>query len=128
LQNDQRNQRMMMNNTMNAQYQIMRNGMPNGVAPNDLKRAAAMNNRPYAPLASEPRPPANAHSNGNAMANMGQMKNQAMMAAQMQRDGSTMDMNGQRPQSPGASENAPSPNKRARMEGMSPARSVMACH
>jgi hypothetical protein len=39
----------MMNNTMNAQYQsMMRNsGMVNG-APNDLKRAAAMNNRPYA--------------------------------------------------------------------------------
>lgn len=51
------------------------------------------------------------------MANMGQMKN-PMMAAQMQRDGSNMDMNGQRPQSPGANENAPSPNKRPRMEGM----------
>lgn len=47
MQNDQRSQRMMMNNTMNAQYQMMRNGMVNG-APNDLKRAAAMNNRPYA--------------------------------------------------------------------------------
>lgn len=100
MQNDQRSQRMMMNNTMNAQYQMMRNGMVNG-APNDLKRAAAMNNRP----------------NGNAMANMGQMKNPAMMAAQMQRDGSNMDMNGQRPQSPGPNENAPSPNKRPRMEG-----------
>jgi hypothetical protein len=53
------------------------------------------------------------------MANMGQMKNPAMMAAQMQRDGSNMDMNGQRPQSPGPNENAPSPNKRPRMEGMS---------
>jgi hypothetical protein len=57
-------------------------------------------------------------SNGN-MPNMGQMKNPAMMAAQMQRDGSTIDMNGQRPQSPGSNENAPSPNKRPRMEGMS---------
>jgi hypothetical protein len=52
------------------------------------------------------------------MANMGQMKNPAMMTAQMQRDGSNMDMNGQRPQSPGPNENAPSPNKRPRMEGM----------
>ena len=50
MQNEQRNQRMMMNNPMNAQYQtLMRSGMANGVAPNDLKRAAAMNNRPYAP-------------------------------------------------------------------------------
>ncbi|KAH7390811.1 hypothetical protein DE146DRAFT_144020 [Phaeosphaeria sp. MPI-PUGE-AT-0046c] len=100
MQNDQRSQRMLMNNPMNAQYQMMRNGMVNG-APNDLKRAAAMNNRP----------------NGNPMANMGQMKNPAMMAAQMQRDGSNMDMNGQRPQSPGPNDNAPSPNKRPRMEG-----------
>lgn len=49
MQNNQRNERMMMNTTMNAQYQtMMRNGMMNG-APNDLKRAAAMNNRPYGP-------------------------------------------------------------------------------
>jgi hypothetical protein len=48
MQNDQRNQRMMMNSPMNAQYQsMMRNGMVNG-APNELKRTAAMNNRPYA--------------------------------------------------------------------------------
>jgi hypothetical protein len=52
------------------------------------------------------------------MANM-QMKNPGMMTAQMQRDGSNMDLNGQRPQSPGPNENAPSPNKRPRMEGMS---------
>ncbi|KAF1851532.1 uncharacterized protein K460DRAFT_373522 [Cucurbitaria berberidis CBS 394.84] len=101
MQNDQRNQRMMMNNPMTAQYQtLLRGGMPNGVAPNDLKRAAAMNNRP----------------NGNPMAGM-QMKNQTMMAAQMQRDGSGMDMNGQRPQSPGSNDNAPSPNKRPRVDG-----------
>jgi hypothetical protein len=50
MQNNQRNDRMMMNTTMNAQYQnMMRNNMANG-APNDLKRAAAMNNRPYALL------------------------------------------------------------------------------
>lgn len=52
------------------------------------------------------------------MANMSQMKNQAMMSAQMQRDGSQMDMNGQRPQSPGSNENGGSPNKRPRVEGI----------
>ncbi|KAF9635832.1 cAMP-dependent protein kinase pathway protein [Lasiodiplodia theobromae] len=47
-----------------------------------------------------------------------QMKNQQqqmMQNQQMQRDGSQMDMN-QRPQSPGSAENAPSPNKRPRLE------------
>jgi hypothetical protein len=52
MQNEQRNQRMMMNNPMNAQYQnmnMMRGNMPNGVAQNEsLKRAALQNNRPYA--------------------------------------------------------------------------------
>jgi hypothetical protein len=53
------------------------------------------------------------------MANMAQMKNAgAMMGTQMQRDGSQMEMNGQRSQSPGSNENgAPSPNKRPRVEG-----------
>jgi len=45
------------------------------------------------------------------------MKNQQMMQTQMQRDGSGMDMGGQRPQSPGSVDNAPSPNKRPRLEG-----------
>jgi hypothetical protein len=59
MQNEQRNQRMMMSNPMNAQYQnvnMMRANMPNGV-PNDLKRAALQNNRPYvdrAALTSRP--------------------------------------------------------------------------
>jgi len=48
-----------------------------------------------------------------------QMKNPAMMAAHMQRDGSGIDMNGQRPQSPGSNENASSPNKRPRVNGTS---------
>lgn len=52
------------------------------------------------------------------MAGMGQMNKPNMMAAQMQRDGSHMDMNGQRAQSPNVNENAPSPNKRPRVEGM----------
>ncbi|KAH6643141.1 hypothetical protein C7974DRAFT_118002 [Boeremia exigua] len=102
MQNEQRNQRMMMSNPMNAQYQavgsMMRANMPNGVAPNDLKRAALQNNRP----------------NGNPMA-MGQM-GKPQMAAQMQRDGSQMDMNGQRAPSP-ANDSAPSPNKRPRVDG-----------
>ncbi|OSS53096.1 hypothetical protein B5807_02182 [Epicoccum nigrum] len=103
MQNEQRNQRMMMSNPMNAQYQnvnMMRANMPNGV-PNDLKRAALQNNRP----------------NGNPMANMGPMNKSNMMGQQMQRDGSQMDLNGQRPQSPNLNENAPSPNKRPRVEG-----------
>jgi hypothetical protein len=105
MQNEQRNQRMMMSNPMNAQYQnagnMMRGNMPNGAAQNDLKRTALQNNRP----------------NSNPMANMGQMNKPNMMAAQMQRDGSQMDMNGQRAQSPSNNENAPSPNKRPRVEG-----------
>ena len=40
-----------------------------------------------------------------------------MIQTQMQRDGSGMDMGGQRPQSPGSVDNAPSPNKRPRLEG-----------
>lgn len=104
MHNEQRNQRMTMANSAMAgtSYQNMMR-MPNGVgvAPNDLKRAAAMNNR---------------NPNGNPMANM-PMKSQAMLSAQMQRDGSGMEVNGQRPQSPGSSENAPSPNKRPRVEG-----------
>ncbi|KAF2139938.1 uncharacterized protein K452DRAFT_58352 [Aplosporella prunicola CBS 121167] len=48
---------------------------------------------------------------------MQQMKNQQqhMMQNQMQREGSQMDMN-QRPSSPGSAENAPSPNKRPRLD------------
>lgn len=59
-------------------------------------------------------------SNGNPMANMAQMNKPNMMSAQMQRDGSQMDMNGQRAPSPNSNENAPSPNKRPRVEGKSP--------
>jgi hypothetical protein len=56
------------------------------------------------------------------MAGMQPMKNPNLMAAQaaqMQRDNSGMDMNGQRPQSPNSNENAPSPNKRPRVDGTS---------
>jgi len=51
---------------------------------------------------------------------MQQMKNmqqqQLLQQTQMQRDGSNMDMGGQRPQSPGGGDNAPSP-KRQRLDG-----------
>lgn len=60
MQNEQRNQRLMMSNPMNAQYQnvnMMRGNMPNGVAQNDLKRAALQNNRPYVGYAASPSPP-----------------------------------------------------------------------
>jgi hypothetical protein len=47
MQNEQRNQRMMMTNPMNAQYQnMMRANMP--VDPNGLKRVAMNNRNPYA--------------------------------------------------------------------------------
>lgn len=48
-QTEQRNQRFLMQGGVNsANYQAMlQQRMPNGVPPNDLKRAAAMNNRPY---------------------------------------------------------------------------------
>ncbi|CAI6339720.1 unnamed protein product [Periconia digitata] len=108
LNNQQRNDRMMMTGGMNGmngmnpqQYGgMMRNvnGMPK---PNELQRAA-MNNRNPGQAA--------------AMANMNLQKQQAMMGAQMQRDGSQMEMNG-RPQSPGSNDNAASPNKRQRVEG-----------
>lgn len=48
------------------------------------------------------------------------MNKPGMMGAQMQRDGSQMDMNGQRAPSPSSNENAPSPNKRPRVEGELP--------
>jgi hypothetical protein len=42
--------------------------------------------------------------------------NQAKMNTMMQRDGS-VDMNNQRPPTPGSGDNAPSPSKRPRIEG-----------
>ena len=45
-------------------------------------------------------------------------KNQQMMQHhQMQRDGSDIDINGQRPRTPSSGDNAPSPTKRPRLEG-----------
>lgn len=51
------------------------------------------------------------------MGNMNMNKQAMLQSAQMSRDGSGMDMNGQRPQSPNSADNAPSPNKRPRIEG-----------
>jgi hypothetical protein len=117
---------MMMNNPMNAQYQMMRNGAMTNGNQTDLKRAAAMNNnRPYVSSHhshATRHHPLTRSSTGNPMAGMQQMKGPGMMAAQMQRDGSGMDMNGQRPNSPGSNDNAPSPNKRPRVDGTSLAR------
>ncbi|KAF1955379.1 hypothetical protein CC80DRAFT_93127 [Byssothecium circinans] len=103
--NEARNQRMMMTgvngvNGLNPQaYNMMRMQQQNGV-PGDLKRA--MHNR-------------NPQVAAAAMANMNQMQKQhAMMGTQMQREGSQIDG---RPQSPGSNENAPSPNKRPRVDG-----------
>jgi len=45
---------------------------------------------------------------------------QAAKQNQMQRDGSMMDGNQNRPASPGSAENAPSPNKRPRLDGTGP--------
>ncbi|KAF2273395.1 uncharacterized protein EI97DRAFT_444924 [Westerdykella ornata] len=99
LANDMRNQRI---NMMNPQYANMMRGIPNGVDPNQLKRAAMNNRNPNGPVPMGAMP----------------MNKQAMLqSAQMSRDGSGMDMNGQRPQSPNSTDNAPSPNKRPRIEG-----------
>jgi hypothetical protein len=104
------NARLMLNG-MNAQaaqqqYRNMMQGQlaNGGMNPNDVKRTMAMNNS---------RNP----NNPTQMANMNQMNKQGLMAANMQRDGSGMDMNGQRTQSPNSTDNAPSPAKRARIEG-----------
>lgn len=51
------------------------------------------------------------------MAQMAKNQQQQMMQQQMQRNGSDIDINGQRPQSPSSAENAPSPSKRPRLEG-----------
>lgn len=94
-------QRMLMTGNMN-QYSRNMMQMQNGMMPNDLQRKAMSNNRNPTP---------------QQLQQMQTMKNQAMMSAQMQRDGSGMDMSGQRPQSPSSVDNAPSPNKRPRLEG-----------
>ena len=46
-----------------------------------------------------------------------QQHQQAAMMQQMQREGSDIDINGQRPRTPSLSDNAPSPSKRPRLDG-----------
>jgi DNA invertase Pin-like site-specific DNA recombinase len=119
MQAEQRNQR------MNAQFQnarkVMRGNMPKGVLQNGLKRAILENNRLYvkAILLHEASALLTTKSNGNSMANMGRTNKSNMTRARMQRDGSQMDMNGQRAPSPNSNEIAPGafPNKRPRVEG-----------
>jgi hypothetical protein len=119
MQVEQRNQR------MNAQYQnvrkVLRGNIPKGVAQNGFKRAALENNRLYvkAILLHGASTLLTTKSFGNPMANMGQTNKSNMTGARMQRDGSQMDMNGQRAPPPNSNENAPSPNKRPRVEGKS---------
>jgi hypothetical protein len=119
LQAEQRNQR------MNAQYQnvrkVLRGNMPKGVAQNGYKRAALENDRLYvkAILLHEASALLTTRSNGNSMANMGRTNKSNMTGAQMQRDGSQMDMKGQHTPSPNSNEIAPFPNKRPRVEGKS---------
>lgn len=50
------------------------------------------------------------------LAQMAKSQQQQMMQQQMQRNGSDIDINGQRAQSPSSAENAPSPSKRPRLE------------
>jgi hypothetical protein len=119
MQVEQRNQR------MNAKYQnvrkVMRGNMPKGVAQNGFKRAALENNRLYvkAILLHEASTLLTTRSNGNPMANMGQTNKPNTTGARVQRDGSQMDINGQRAPSPSSNETAPSPKKRPRVEGKS---------
>ncbi|KAI1767356.1 hypothetical protein GGR53DRAFT_518452 [Hypoxylon sp. FL1150] len=77
----------------------MPNGMPANAKQPNLARTAMANNQ----------------NNPQAMHMMQQVKQN-----QMQRDGSNMDGNQNRPGSPGSAENAPSPSKRPRLEGAGP--------
>lgn len=63
----------------------------------------------------------------NTSANMTpQQMAQLQLQNKMQREHSDMDMNGHRPQSPGSADNAPSPSKRPRLEGVQPGGQQMA--
>ncbi|KAI0114463.1 hypothetical protein GGR51DRAFT_446288 [Nemania sp. FL0031] len=82
----------------NPMMQRLPNGMPMNAKHPNLARTAMANNQ-----------------------NNPQMQMlQASKQNQMQRDGSNMDGNQNRPASPGSAENAPSPSKRPRLEGGGP--------
>jgi hypothetical protein len=111
MQIEQRNQRMMMSNPMSTQYQNLRN----------IKRATLHKNRLYvnAILLQETSTLLTTKSNGNPMANTSQTNKPNTTGAQIQRDGSQMDMNGQRAPLPNSNEQHSSPNKRPWVEGKS---------
>ncbi|KAI8623149.1 hypothetical protein F5Y19DRAFT_493226 [Xylariaceae sp. FL1651] len=85
-------------------YNNMMRPMPNGMQMNqkqpNLARTAMANNQ------NNPQ--------------MQQMQMLQVAKNQMQRDGSSMDGNQNRPASPGSADNAPSPSKRPRLEGSGP--------
>lgn len=93
-----------MSNIMPGDYQMMRmqNGMP---MPENL-RAKAMQNRGNAFTQATPQ----------QLAHIKQQ--QHLMQQQMRRDPSDMDVNGQRARTPSSGDNAPSPSKRPRIEGV----------
>ncbi|KAI5860866.1 hypothetical protein GGS23DRAFT_214558 [Durotheca rogersii] len=100
-QNEQQALLRTMRNDMFAQSQMMRmqNGIPmNAKQPNLARTAMANNQNPQA-----------------AMHMLQQAKQN-----QIQRDGSNMDGNQNRPGSPSSAENAPSPSKRPRLDGSGP--------
>ncbi|KAI0973894.1 hypothetical protein F4678DRAFT_486497 [Xylaria arbuscula] len=91
-------QEMLRQNMYNSMMPRMANGMPMANK-HTLARTAMANNQ-----------------NNPQM----QMLQAAAKQGQMQRDGSNMDGNQNRPASPGTAENAPSPSKRQRLEGTGP--------
>lgn len=117
----------------NLQYRNMVQSIqPNGmVMPNELQKRAIQNNRnayvqrptsvlswaPKALVMNQLTQVAAWYRTPQQMQHMKNMQQQHLLQqTQMQREGSNMDMGGQRPQSPGAGDNAPSP-KRQRLEG-----------
>ncbi|KAI9777544.1 MAG: hypothetical protein M1839_008838 [Geoglossum umbratile] len=94
------NPQMMAGPMSQYQNQIMMRGMQNGMnmGQNDMARTAMNNSRKSTPQQI-------------------QLAQKQMLQQQMNRgEGSDMDMNGPRPQSPSSAENAPSPSKRPRLE------------
>ncbi|KAI9877000.1 MAG: hypothetical protein M1830_005066 [Pleopsidium flavum] len=98
----------MMPGQMNQYQNLMRGMQANGMNlnQNELRQKALQNSRnAYV----QPTP--------QQMAQMAKNQQQQMMQQQMQRNGSDIDINGQRPQSPSSADTAPSPSKRPRLEG-----------
>ncbi|CAJ2502996.1 Uu.00g103900.m01.CDS01 [Anthostomella pinea] len=85
----------------NPMMRSMQNGMQMNAKPTNLARTAMANNQ----------------NNPQAMQMLQAAKQNQI---QMQRDGSNMDGNPNRPVSPGSADNAPSPSKRPRLDGSGP--------